>query len=162
MLLWACSPEVRGAERLACYLPDQQRIIPADAGSTPAHDVQGDMSEDHPRRCGEHKNTKVVDFADWGSSPQMRGAPGARHSELADLGIIPADAGSTSTPAWPMLPRWDHPRRCGEHIVDNFPTILKAGSSPQMRGAREYFIKYYPTNGIIPADAGSTPRYGYN
>ena len=70
--------------------------------------------------------------------------------------IIPADAGSTT-----MSPRvtslgWDHPRRCGEHLVADEQPIQLPGSSPQMRGARWPPDRMAGCLGIIPADAGST------
>ena len=66
---------------------------------------------------------------------------GARHDALADIsprGIIPADAGST-------------------HPEASF-TGTRAGSSPQMRGARALTERATDRWGIIPADAGSTIR----
>ena len=71
-------------------------------------------------------------------------------------GIIPADAGSTTSSYGISNLRKDHPRGCGEH--DDIPARLSngEGSSPRMRGALSSFILPRPVLGIIPADAGST------
>ena len=70
---------------------------------------------DHPRRCGEHLGGIVQSSENWGSSPQMRGALWIGLIAGVVLGIIPADAGSTSTSDTDATSFQDHPRRCGEH-----------------------------------------------
>ena len=73
------------------------RIIPADAGSTNA-DLEGQAAgRDHPRGCGEHGFHVSFAICDGGSSPRMRGAPKRSGQISIEVGIIPADAGSTST-----------------------------------------------------------------
>ena len=53
-------------------------------------------------------------------------------------GIIPADAGST-IPAKPGFYKdGDHPRGCGEHLIEYSLSLFGQGSSPRMRGARSY------------------------
>ena len=114
--------------------------------------------QDHPRRCGEHRQAVRRTFRETGSSPQMRGAHSRPLTNPGEGGIIPADAGSTRA----ILPEHalaeDHPRRCGEHST--LPVIERgcAGSSPQMRGARPRPGRSAHAWRIIPADAGST-RY---
>ena len=93
------SPQMRGAHPLTAILILQQRIIPADAGSTLAPGSDGGVPGDHPRRCGEHVSVCSPHRTTMGSSPQMRGAPKATGKNIAQSRIIPADAGSTvSTP----------------------------------------------------------------
>ena len=86
---------MRGAP-LRGRLPIQYcRIIPADAGSTPALRVGLGRCEDHPRGCGEHYGwAGGVDLSE-GSSPRMRGAPMSVLVVEEPVRIIPADAGST-------------------------------------------------------------------
>ena len=68
------SPRMRGALAARKVPTDQQRIIPADAGSTVGLRVVYAHDEDHPRGCGEHAQP-TVDFGyGGGSSPRMRGA----------------------------------------------------------------------------------------
>ena len=71
------------------------RIIPADAGSTDTDITVRIYNEDHPRRCGEHCLSGLSWALIRGSSPQMRGAQGQLRVIGRQLGIIPADAGST-------------------------------------------------------------------
>ena len=69
------SPRMRGTPfehspgLLAC------RIIPADAGNTFIVDTHSWYRRDHPRGCGEHRNSRRNCASSQGSSPRMRGAP---------------------------------------------------------------------------------------
>ena len=136
------------------------RIIPADAGSTEPNKFKKIALRDHPRGCGEHSRASGVGSLRVGSSPRMRGALSFAAFRTVVRGIIPADAGSTlsiSTNAVPML---DHPRGCGEHQWRIPKNAIDAGSSPRMRGAHADCLRRLLTNGIIPADAGSTLSSG--
>ena len=133
------------------------RIIPADAGSTTCLGSAHGQEQDHPRGCGEHGTSGKDSGSRVGSSPRMRGALRFQIRNLPALGIIPADAGSTSS-ADPDDPyRWDHLRGCGEHLLDLIASVPSAGSSPRMRGAPSTYTPGSSMQGIIPADAGSTP-----
>ena len=52
----------------------------------------------------------------------------------------------------------DHPRIRGEHWAAQDMTDLIPGSSPHTRGAHTHPSDKGPTEGIIPAYAGSTLR----
>ena len=86
----------------------------------------------------------------------MRGAHIESGHLRPGLGIIPADAGSTTNSRFPTGTKWDHPRGCGEHYnaEDTLPGV--EGSSPRMRGAPMETSADLNVPGIIPADAGST------
>ena len=71
----------------------------------------------------------------WGSSPRMRGAHYGHMRCSLPRGIIPADAGSTHGAGGDLAEGGDHPRGCGEHILNTKGTISVDGSSPRMRGA---------------------------
>ena len=86
----------------------------------------------------------------------MRGAQFVFGSLLKNLGIIPADAGSTGCPARRGAAGRDHPRGCGEHMYTKSKGFNDQGSSPRMRGAPGRPITDPLANRIIPADAGST------
>ena len=50
----------------------------------------------------------------------------------------------------------DHPRVCGEHVVNSLFGSVALGSSPRMRGAPPIVLARQFLQGIIPAYAGST------
>ena len=150
------SPRMRGALTIDAVLVDNQRIIPADAGSTISSYPVWSSLGDHPRGCGEHMYPNVLSWRNSESSPRMRGARAEHDLVQARLGIIPADAGSTrpltALAAWSA----DHPRGCGEHSTALLSRPLSEGSSPRMRGAHAKAHQERHWRGIIPADAGST------
>ena len=69
------SPRMRGARVKAAAIAATGRIIPADAGSTPAGRPWSPAGRDHPRGCGEHSILPLIPRISTGSSPRMRGAP---------------------------------------------------------------------------------------
>ena len=108
-------PHVRGARHPRRRRGRRQGIIPACAGSTVHVGDDQVHGGDHPRMCGEHALSHLVLLAAAGSSPHVRGAPSANGETVAELGIIPACAGSTVAPPILTISCWDHPRMCGEH-----------------------------------------------
>ena len=157
-LVLGSSPRMRGALSTNTNEFLEERIIPADAGST-APSIASDAGRpDHPRGCGEHVGGLHRARLGEGSSPRMRGAPFGSASIGVFKGIIPADAGSTpwrcSRPASPR----DHPRGCGEHRRNSVSPSSHWGSSPRMRGAPLRDSQRPLILRIIPADAGSTSR----
>ena len=91
------SPRMRGAPNRIGSPLIFLRIIPADAGST-GPNTRGYLHlGDHPRGCGEHRLDRPYSLIVQGSSPRMRGAPHSGHETRHSVGIIPADAGSTSS-----------------------------------------------------------------
>ena len=112
---------------------------------------------DHPRSRGEHAHWWGNPVGQSGSSPLARGAPNPPHTDSSLAGIIPARAGSTSSPVRRTAARRDHPRSRGEHYPLLGAGLLFTGSSPLARGApRRGAHRGHPV-GIIPARAGSTP-----
>ena len=91
-----------------------------------------------------------------GSSPHTRGAQQARPARPAQVGIIPAYAGSTRRVSVGLVDRRDHPRIRGEHSVRSTRERTLFGSSPHTRGARRQNEQRGYVLGIIPAYAGST------
>ena len=139
------SPQMRGALKACALYISHNRIIPADAGSTVLRSPCQFLNQDHPRRCGEHYRIGII---------------ARRDSQSKRSGIIPADAGSTNVGDGSHARFRDHPRRCGEHLVLCCWTAQGRGSSPQMRGAHDSRHSEPDRRGIIPADAGSTGRWG--
>ena len=95
---------------------------------------------------------------DVGSSPLTRGARGSWGLLLNCDGIIPAHAGSTFSHAAGQISPQDHPRSRGEHHTHDASQMIRRGSSPLTRGARDQGDVVYGPRGIIPAHAGSTQR----
>ena len=129
------SPHVRGAH-LDRRLPRRESgIIPACAGSTWPASPPWHSSWDHPRMCGEHHNIIACICVSLGSSPHVRGAQKHCRHRRGVPGIIPACAGSTKLISHVPFVGGDHPRMCGEHLVDRARRGLWSGSSPHVRGA---------------------------
>ena len=60
--------------------------------------MSGCITRDHPRVCGEQHEVEASDCTSEGSSPRVRGAVNTRHDDMILAGIIPACAGSRSSP----------------------------------------------------------------
>ena len=114
------------------------------------------MTGDHPRVCGEHMMPAGTSANASGSSPRVRGTLPRRPQAGRIPGIIPACAGNTCR----ILPRFhrhrDHPRVCGEHVIQKKAGVGLTGSSPRVRGTPEGIAFILRACGIIPACAGNT------
>ena len=108
---------------------------------------------------GEHSPPLRGPLGYLGSSPHARGAHAKPVVPAADLGIIPACAGSTTRCTGEITPSGDHPRMRGEHPPPSESTSAMWGSSPHARGARVEVLRLRDHHGIIPACAGSTLEY---
>ena len=156
LIVAGSSPRMRGALGVTSYYIEEERIIPAYAGSTFRQTWSQHDGADHPRVCGEHAIRKRRNRPGAGSSPRMRGARIHCGCEGQYIGIIPAYAGSTAQ--GPVLgeAQADHPRVCGEHWALPNAVSRDRGSSPRMRGAPRAAIATTTVIRIIPAYAGST------
>ena len=76
--------------------------------------------------------------------------------DLVD-GITPAYAGKSESYGLPALPRWDHPRVCGEEICEGLGCRGALGSPPRMRGRGGLRVRQWLPAGITPAYAGKSP-----
>ena len=129
------SPHTRGAQRRQPFDVQRSGIIPAYAGSTQAHTRIPHLVQDHPRIRGEHEKARHAPAQTPGSSPHTRGAPLFACAHDRHIGIIPAYAGSTVSPASTRATAKDHPRIRGEHCVRESVPRTVQGSSPHTRGA---------------------------
>ena len=91
-----------------------------------------------------------------GSSPLARGLLSGLICIIIRKGIIPARAGSTSSPPGKAPILRDHPRSRGVYIDKRAGSEDKNGSSPLARGLPIYLNSDHFNIGIIPARAGST------
>ena len=148
---------MRGALLRRQWAPPQSRIIPAYAGSTWKQCSASSASGDHPRVCGEHVEQAVAGLRDSRIIPAYAGSTDLLVLVVPrDSGIIPAYAGGTRRQVDGEHPERDHPRVCGEHNSQLKSTLHPHGSSPRMRGARDWRRALVHLGGIIPAYAGST------
>ena len=111
---------------------------------------------DHPRACGEQRNSGTMDGLLSGSSPRVRGADWSIHDAVEEGGIIPARAGSSVGLDGADSVLEDHPRACGEQGAVRYKDRTQTGSSPRVRGAVPVNPLDRPVNRIIPARAGSS------
>ena len=91
-----------------------------------------------------------------GSPPRMRGQARSGFSALPLPGITPADAGTRKEKHSRKSCRKDHPRGCGDKNPF-FPGWGQTeGSPPRMRGQVKSAQALICSNGITPADAGTS------
>ena len=171
------SPHTRGAPPPSGIPRRPSRIIPAYAGSTRTQCTAPRAIRDHPRIRGEHYLPKEADIFEGGSSPHTRGAQIVQEMRDSSQRIIPAYAGSTTTPSAPppdsggssphtrgardagvevLGGAQDHPRIRGEHVPVSVTPVSRCGSSPHTRGAPYRRRHRRLSQRIIPAYAGST------
>ena len=114
------------------------------------------QTRDHPRGCGENRETEGIKWLDNGSPPRMRGKLFLALIGALPQRITPADAGKTMSSLLAASKRWDHPRGCGENCTNCFSPTNQQGSPPRMRGKPGYTDEAKKPLGITPADAGKT------
>ena len=73
------------------------------------------------------------------------------------FGLIPARAGTTTSPCCSPPRRRAHPRSRGDHPALMRSIITPPGSSPLARGPQQSLSLAVPAPGLIPARAGTTP-----
>ena len=112
----------------------QTRITPAYAGKSACRGTADVGKQDHPRLCGEKRCFPWLSDNVLGSPPPMRGKVIAGSALRFPIGITPAYAGKSSTIIY-FRPRIeDHPRLCGEKLVQFLRYEKVSGSPPPMRG----------------------------
>ena len=132
------------------------RITPAGAGKTRRFKSRVRVLQDHPRRCGE--NGYVPKRRQWGigSPPQVRGKQVYDRRIVCCFRITPAGAGKTASAFGAGISSADHPRRCGENMMETAATTFHRGSPPQVRGKLAGHNCAIQRRRITPAGAGKT------
>jgi len=151
------SPRVRGPRGRHHEPDDDDRLIPARAGTTQALPCSLRLSAAHPRACGDHGRGPADHDARQrliparagttrilaprarpfpGSSPRVRGPQLAEAREQARERLIPARAGTTHQIGRCAFAQAAHPRACGDHTSPGFAVLSPDGSSPRVRGPR--------------------------
>ena len=112
--------------------------------------------KEHPRVCGENIYDKEGRVPYNGTSPRMRGKRSTELPERGQTRNIPAYAGKTVR--WlsgnPRQP--EHPRVCGENSPAALICTIWLGTSPRMRGKRDWPDQFWCRVRNIPAYAGKT------
>ena len=154
--MYGSPPQVRGKRLQDATVKIKDRITPAGAGKTILFRQQINITQDHPRRCGENLLALVQSIGIPGSPPQVRGKPRRLSIFRARYRITPAGAGKTQLRIRKLRDRWDHPRRCGENRVSLTTVMVQEGSPPQVRGKPQVLQGIGEVIGITPAGAGKT------
>ena len=131
-------------------------ITPAYAGKRCRGSVPGSCTRDHPRLCGEKRQSNRKLEIPTGSPPPMRGKAQNGSKRRRVHRITPAYAGKSSGSWCQPLSDRDHPRLCGEKQHFFYFLVYTGGSPPPMRGKVLQSKKNHATGGITPAYAGKS------
>ena len=119
------------------------------------------MVKDHPRVCGEKQWCLPVSLPGGGSPPRVRGKVSLTNPSLSTSRITPACAGKRLKTSNDCGTKQDHPRVCGEKLVESTRETREEGSPPRVRGKDRCMIGLVVCRGITPACAGKRiSRYG--
>ena len=157
---YGSSPQARGTQTPDRRRRISRRFIPAGAGNTSEHRPVKKSLPVHPRRRGEHTCCIFFDIFVDGSSPQARGTRCHRPRCGDASRFIPAGAGNTSPQPTRPVTKSVHPRRRGEHLIQQQQLGLQFGSSPQARGTPMRQQRRPSRSRFIPAGAGNTRSTG--
>ena len=133
-----------------------ERITPADAGTSVLELFHTSTNKDHPRGCGDKLRFFEIFVSKRGSPPRMRGQGSWWRLWSCRHGITPADAGTRFPALRSRGTLWDHPRGCGDKYVSKYYDLLAMGSPPRMRGQAVSAINPVTIKRITPADAGTS------
>ena len=133
-----------------------QRITPAGAGKTFCGMWIYSADKDHPRRCGENLAPSPNSKIQLGSPPQVRGKLKCFIIFNTAPRITPAGAGKTNYIPFTATDAEDHPRRCGENLLQAKTACIHSGSPPQVRGKHTLLYPRCVLPRITPAGAGKT------
>ena len=134
-------------------------ITPADAGTRADRNRLYPLSWDHPRGCGDKVVRGLHEAPFPGSPPRMRGQGHVAMFYNGRYWITPADAGTSAFCHRLQHLFQDHPRGCGDKPGAHFPVTSLRGSPPRMRGQAADKARGVKTEGITPADAGTSPVF---
>ena len=113
-------PHVRGKDAVKRHSARGFGITPAYAGKSRGCPAACILRRDHPRVCGEKALLCLSLQQILGSPPRMRGK--GVHGVLQELccGITPAYAGKSLFSGLYIRINGDHPRVCGEKLLDRY------------------------------------------
>ena len=149
-------PRMRGKERGSVRSSYFARITPAYAGKRGSGSLPRSCRRDHPRVCGEKHTAQRATVPGVGSPPRVRGKDSFTPEAMQADRITPACAGKRRRCCRYRQGAWDHPRACGEKLIQAPFCVLGTGSPPRVRGKVECFADEQHLTGITPARAGKS------
>ena len=153
-------PRVRGKPTIISSCTCMTRITPACAGKTPQLVKRLQVTEDHPRVCGENNSRPAKCLRAEGSPPRVRGKLSHGMDSMRYGRITPACAGKTRFNYCCNFNEQDHPRVCGENPPRPHCSAARRGSPPRVRGKLIAELGDLSRQGITPACAGKTLDFG--
>ena len=133
-ILMGSPPRVRGKGPAGQILVVSVGITPAYAGKRRSDWIIRSTYWDHPRVCGEKFWALVRAVMALGSPPRVRGKGYDVVGRLGGVRITPACAGKRPKSRKNGPNTWDHPRVCGEKLVEAGRISQEEGSPPRVRG----------------------------
>ena len=149
-------PRMRGKEPALKRQYSLPGITPAHAGKRQLFAHYQRQKQDHPRACGEKYLIIQWNCIQVGSPPRMRGKVEQPIRPDVHAGITPAHAGKSAVNAGQAAYCRDHPRACGEKMLQSPKMCLVVGSPPRMRGKDTLNRNYAAYTRITPAHAGKS------
>ncbi len=146
---------MRGQAKKVQCVETGTRITPADAGTSVRAIRVRMYVRDHPRGCGDKMVVLSASDGVMGSPPRMRGQVKETGAPQGYLRITPADAGTSGDFGWVPRANGDHPRGCGDKLIQQARIVLQVGSPPRMRGQVLTGSPLPLPGRITPADAGT-------
>ena len=147
-------PHVRGKGPLHLLRCRVKGITPACAGKSVWSRLNRVRLADHPRMCGEKRNSRNRYNYRPGSPPHVRGKGEIEsYADECDR-ITPACAGKRLCLTCVLAILWDHPRMCGEKWLARFKPFATRGSPPHVRGKDMDTLQTVHDARITPACAG--------
>ena len=151
------SPPVRGNHIGGIIRIRSRRSIPACAGEPPPYGRDSSVIGVYPRLCGGTLRPELLQVADVGLSPPVRGnRPGVRPNHPKSRSI-PACAGEPGKASPRPGPPAVYPRLCGGTGPWPRAALAGLGLSPPVRGNHPEAVRNSASKGSIPACAGE-PR----
>ena len=154
---WGSPPLTREPQSGGEIVLSHIRITPAHAGTTYNLTLYSPMTRDHPRSRGNHSTVESSSCVILGSPPLTREPLYELRTFDPDGGITPAHAGTTRCCRSRTARTRDHPRSRGNHSAALVPVPPEVGSPPLTREPQTRVCSQYPSCGITPAHAGTTP-----
>ena len=147
-------PRMRGKAFRPAVIARWHRITPACAGKSCPLPRRTVSVRDHPRVCGEKRPDWKNEVELVGSPPRVRGKGEQTARPHYHMRITPACAGKRRLSAKTASRSRDHPRVCGEKLVQFVHFRCPKGSPPRVRGKDPDAERGCERGGITPACAG--------